>query len=266
MTGKRSEAADPELWQALSNAGFAAVLASEGPLPAYLAAPDAERAFFKAANLLSDKRDSDSLDKLCDAQEARQPGLPETNLYRCHARYYRGEFLAAAALVAPLSERMHLASNDVYLKSYLECMLKAGEPLAGYRVACDARVAFKYLADEIYDAKLLDRLIAAHEPEHGDDVWLTYYKARRLADDDRSDEAIRLLRTAFPRLPDDAKQRFTQFYVRELQSRGRYLEAYRTAPDQETAFQWLASSLSDELNNLPELSTGECPHQRRSRR
>lgn len=254
LAGKSGGAIDPELWQALSNACFDAVLAGEGPLPAYVAAPDAETAFYKAANQLSGRRDSDSLDKLCDAHDARHPGLPETQLYRSHARYYRGDFLAAAALVAPLSERMHLAGDDHYLESYLECMLQAGEPLAGYRVACDAKLAFKYLAAEMTNSSQLDQLIAAHEPEHGDDVWLTYYKARRLADDDRSDAAMRLLRTAFARLPDDAKQRFTQFYVRELERRGRYLEAYRTAPDQELAFQWLSQWLSGNLNNVPEFS------------
>jgi predicted Zn-dependent protease len=75
-----------------------------------------------------------------------------------------------------------------------------------------------------------------------------------LIDQFRGDEAVRLLRGALAGLPVGAEERFTRLYLRVLETRGRFLEAYQTAPDRATAFQSLANWLADDLNRIPELS------------
>ncbi len=110
----------------------------------------------------------------------------------------------------------------------------------------DPVLGFESLAIVFLDdgrPSLVEALAAAYRPLRPDDPNLGYYLARACYDQERYEEAERLLRAALPRAPLDEHDAYEEFLLETLIAQGGSLRAYREADDPSFAFRYIADSL-----------------------
>ena len=136
-------------------------------------------------------------------------------------------------------------------------MIAEGRAVEAYYTANDKEFAFEYMADELYwfedDTSQLKLLMAIHRRTHPQDIWLAFYDAYLLYDDEKWDEAAEKFRQTLPRVSSsEDREYFLDGWMDAKLAADRPLEAYRAmqSEDKEYAFEYLTEYLDGDADSI----------------
>ena len=239
------------------------------PLDLYRHAPNSRRAFVSTAYDLShaEPPNADVLAEMIALHDAKHPDDPWLAVYKGKLLLLRDQYAEAAAAARPL---MDDGANGAIARTaadvFFEAMISLGKAEEAYDGAPDKGNAFASMAYRLLDQSQLDeleRLLTLHGKQHADDIWLGYYRARRLKALGKPDEAIEILKDRIASLDDDSDKLTLAYRLIEMiLEAGRPLDAYEAYPS--AGFFSAAKSLveqkdSDQLLKLVALHRARQP-------
>ncbi len=173
---------------------------------------------------------------------------------------------ACALSRRPLAKELSEDKRRDVVYEFLSDLVEAGQTLAGYRAAPDAKEAFKILADEIREQgrrEELPLLLAAHREREPNDPLLAYYQGQAHLEAKEWDQAAKVLGDGLKKAPKEMRQWFLRSYLRAMGKAGRALEAYNAeAESRNTTFNQLAWGLAGDKKGteLAALVKAHRPH------
>lgn len=137
-----------------------------------------------------------------------------------------------------------------WLYRFFDCRLSQERFYDLYAESPDPEEAFIYLTD-IYDEGDYDlpreefaRILAAHHKQHPGAPWLAYYEAGMLIDEEKLDEAIRVVKEALKTAEDEFEQELLRERLADAMTEaGNALEAYGAIEPRDEAFRQIAQNL-----------------------
>jgi tetratricopeptide (TPR) repeat protein len=164
------------------------------------------------------------------------------NVHRENYEEAAAAYRRALPRVKDPEERQHLRN------CYLDAMARAGHAVAAYAEVPGSSAAFRLLADVVGEAsagETLLELVAAHEGELPDDLWLSFYRGRGLElTGDRAGAESSYAEGMGRASDDETRETFRRARVANLHADGKGLLAYEKVGPRRVTFRELAQLFS----------------------
>jgi tetratricopeptide (TPR) repeat protein len=204
--------------------------------------------FEEVAAAFLEEEDVDALEAIVEGLERHAADDPNVAYYGAQAKFLRGQYEAAAAMLPPVFARVEDEQDrHFYVELYLDCMLQAGKQQEGYSNAPNKRDALEYLAGcLLYEDRVddLEPLLDRFQADFPDDPLGHYYRGDMHFYRDEYTQADEAYARASAEGPDEDLQGLIRWSrIACWYHQGRALEAYREfGPDSDT-FEQLAEML-----------------------
>lgn len=218
---------------------------------AYNVSPDAREAFRALAAEATKSHNTEQLRQLVAVHKKGHPGEPLVALYQAEVYAQDGRYAQAdRAFTAALALRPDADTVDLFRSSRVLARYHTGRGLAAYRdigPRADTFGQLGSLALNNDDLSFVEALLDLHARNEPDSLDLLCFQCRLKACQGKVAEATALLKTALARrLPDAKREEVVSFFLSDLATAGKIVEAYKAAPDAKKAFEILAEQFLED--------------------